>query len=252
LTLGLGSLIILTFSSCQKEKNPFLINYHENARLKQIWLYSSIDPEYMIGLQQEYEYNENGQISKVSTPMYKDGKIAGLISYELYEYNSSWQLSEMNKFYNSSTDSSGFRNSGRYIYFYSGDGMLEKKTEGTVVGYIRKSYLYEYQDGQLIKIKQYNHDNELEICTENQYDSVGNLVKESTYGSDGIGKTYIIHTYSENLLVKSDVFTFKGDVHVREIKRTYDINNNLIILESTELTSFSDFMPHSVLRFVYN
>lgn len=47
--------------------------------------------------------------------------------------------------------------------------------------------------------------------------------------------SYTNHTYSGLLLVKSDVYN--GDIHLREIKRTYDNANNLITLESNELTS---------------
>jgi hypothetical protein len=101
-----------------------LNNYKENARLKQTLIYSSLDPKTLIGLQNEYEYGENGKVSKISSPMYVDGKIAGVISYELYEYNSSGQLSEMNEFYNSATDPSGFRNAGQHIYYYALDGRL--------------------------------------------------------------------------------------------------------------------------------
>lgn len=256
LTFWLGGFILLLFSSCQKENNPFLNSYKENAKLKQIWIYSSLDPKTLIGLQKEYEYDENGNVSRISSPMYVDGKIAGVISYELYEYNSSGQLSEMNEFYNSASDPSGFRNAGEHIYYYSLDGRLEKKTVGTTAGYIRESYFYEYKYGQLMKVKEYNHNDELQSYIENQYDNTGNLVKEARFASDGNCTTYTIHTYSGSQLIKSDEYEYKGDEHIREIKRTYDKNNNLIILESTELTAnlyglSSSIYVNSVLRYEY-
>jgi hypothetical protein len=67
-------MIFLVFLSCQKDDSE--IN-QENAKLKQVLLYSDLNSPDPISIVEEYEYDDNGKISKVSSPMYNNGVIAG-------------------------------------------------------------------------------------------------------------------------------------------------------------------------------
>ena len=83
------SVVLILTSSCHKDNDSFenIINQND-ARLKRILLYSSIDSDTPLSIVEEYEYDEENRISKVSAPMYQDGEIVGTIKYDLYEYNS--------------------------------------------------------------------------------------------------------------------------------------------------------------------
>lgn len=130
--------------------------------------------------------------------MYIDGKIEGVIEYDLYEYNSSGQLFKIKKFHANAI--TGFFSLGNYIYFYSGDGKLEKKTVETDNGYVREYFIYEYKDNKPVKIKKFDDKNELESYIENQYDSNGKLIKEASFAYDGHAISHTIHSYSGSLL----------------------------------------------------
>jgi hypothetical protein len=245
-----GTFILFVFlsSSCQKDKSDSIL-YQSNAKLKQILLYSKIESEDPIGIVEEYQYDDKGRISKTSSPMYDNGVIAGTIKYNLYEYNSSDQLIRISNFNANLNSPTGYINLQNFIYTYSADGKKIRESIENINGVISEYSVYEYKDGQLVKIKKYSHDS-LESYIENQYDNSGKLIKESFFSSDGQGISYTIHTYSGLLQIKSDLYTFINDTRYRSIKRTFDNNNNLITLESNELSLYSSAMS-SVLRYKY-
>jgi len=78
------------------------------------------------------------------------------------------------------------------------------------------------------------------------------MVKETSYGKDNLPYSYTRHMYENGQIVQSDVYAVAGEnmVHMREQFRTYDKNNNLIVLESNELSLFSSSMSY-VLKYEY-
>ena len=248
LFFGLISLLIVLFSNCQKEDDFSDSELLQgNARLKRILLFATINSEEPISILEEYEYDEKGRISKVSSPMYQDGIIVGTISYDLYEYNSSGQLIKIVNYGSNINSPTGFINLKNYIYSYSSDGKIEREyIEYTQMNSF-EYFVYEYQNNQPVKIKKYNK-YELESYVVNQYDNSGKLIKETSYAYDNQSTSYTQHSYSNGLNIKSDVY--QVGIHWREIVRTYDLNNNLIILESNELSPLSSTMS-CVLRYEY-
>ena len=61
-----------------------------------------------VSIVEEYEYDSLDRISRVSSPMYDDGEIAGTISYELYEYNADGQLIRKSNFNSNVNAPTGF------------------------------------------------------------------------------------------------------------------------------------------------
>ena len=181
--------------------------------------------------------------------MYDNGVITGTIKYNLYEYNSSDQLVKINNFNANLNSPTGYINLQNFIYSYSTDGKKVKESIENLDGVISEYSVYEYKDDQLVKIKKYSN-NILESYMENLYDKSGRLIKESLFSSDGQGISYTIHTYSGFLQVNSDLFIYKNDSKYRAIKRTFDNNNNLLTLESNELTLYSNSLS-CVLRYKY-
>jgi hypothetical protein len=143
----------------------------------------------------------------------------------------------------------GFFNSRNTSYIYSTHGKIIKETIDYPSGGITEYSDFEYQNGFLSRIKKY-YGNQLETYTEFQYDKSDKLIKESFYASDGQCISYTIHSYTGRLQTKSDLYTYPSNNHYRSINRTFDENNNLITLESEELSMYSSMMSH-VLRYKY-
>lgn len=249
--LGLFSLIFIITSSCKKEnESTDRITNPKNAKLKCILGYSSLHSDKPVSIVEEYEYDEKNRISKVSSPAYQDGKIVGIIKYDLYEYNSKEQLEKITNYNANINSPTGFINLINYSYTYSNDGNKEKQyIEYPQIGSF-EYLLYKYSDNRLVKIEKYGNINQLESYVVNEYDNSGNIVKETSYGKDNQQYSYTQHLYENGQNVQSDVFAGKNIEHVREIFRTYDENNNLIILESNELSLYSSSMSY-VLKYEY-
>jgi len=174
--------------------------------------------------------------------MYQEGTIIGTISYDLYYYNTSDQLIKKENFNANLNSPTGFINLINHNYFYSSDGKLNKESIEYPQISSSESIIYEYKNNQLNTTKYYNNKNQLETYVINQYDKSDRLIKETRYAWDDRIISITTHSYQGLLLVKSDVF--QGDTHMRVIKRTYDSNNNLLILESKELVGYSSALSY--------
>jgi len=123
------------------------------AKLKRILLYSSIDSKNPISIVSEYEYDEVDRISKISSPMYQDGEIVGIIKYDLYGYNSQGQLIRIENFNANGNSPTGFINLKNYIYTYSENGKKEKeRIEYPQIGSSEYS-LYKYDGGKILLVR---------------------------------------------------------------------------------------------------
>ncbi len=246
--LGLCSLIIIVLLSCQKDDSGFT-SAEADAKLKQVLLFSNIDSQDPISIVEEYEYDDNGRKSKVSSPMYDNGTIVGTIKYDLYEYSSLGQLMKIINYNANLNSPTGFINLQNTSFTYSTEGIKIKETIEYPLGGITEYSVFEYQNGLLSKMKRYSG-NQLENYTEYKYDNSDKLIKEAFYASDDQCLTYTIHSYTGSLQTKSDLYVYSTNAHFRSITRTFDKNNNLITLESKELSLYSSMMSH-VLRFKY-
>jgi len=243
---GLFSLSVLIIPSCQKDDSTPALN---NAKLKQVLLYATLDSKEPISIIEEYEYDDAGRISKVSSPMYSNGTITGTIKYDIYEYNSIGQLIKINNYNANLNSPTGYINLKNTTYEYSPDGKKIREKVEYPLGGISDYFDFEYTNGLLSKTSKY-HGNQLENYTVYEYNKFNKSIKELFYAHDGQCLTYTIHTYTGSLQTKSDFYRFSSNEHFRSINRIFDKHNNITTLDSKELSPYSSLMSH-VLRYEY-
>ena len=255
------------FSSCEKPEmydNDFL--YAKGSKLKHISYVESVKSKETGMIITQYEYDKQGRISKVSqpmyengTPMFQNGTIVGLFSYSDYVYNSEGLLEKI-IYYNSNINA-GFLNLITYTYSYDN----KEKKQKEVIEYPQMSQnqvdstVYIYANNRLIREDKYEDGyfgseswrSELVTSIKYEYDNQGKLVKETNYsGTDNTPIRLSEHSYQNGLNVKTEIFNINNDQKIREIRRYYDRNDNLIYLESEELSMFSSAMSY-VTKYEY-
>ena len=263
-------LIAFFFSSCsnnEMDDNSNILDYRvndvlyeEGSKLKNISYVESVKSKIGGSIITQYEYNEQGRISKASQPMYKDGTpifengtIVGLYSYSDYIYNDNGQLEKI--IYYHSNLYEGFINLQTSTYSYDKDGNKIKE----VIVYPRAlpfrtdSTLYYYDNNRLKREDKYSDGyygsevwaSKLITYIEYEYDNQGKLVKETNYsGTDNTPITYSTHSYQNGLNIKTEIIMSDNRERIREIRCYYDNNGNLIYLETEELSMYSSIMSH--------
>ena len=255
------------FSSCEKpEMDDNDILYAKGSKLKQISYVESVNSKETGSIITQYEYDKQGRINKVSqpmyengTPMFKNGTIVGLYSYSDYVYNSKGLLEKIINYH--SNINAGFLNLKTYTYSYDNNGRKQKE----VIEYPQMpqnqvdSTVYIYVNNRLVRENKYEDGyfgsehwrSVLVTYIKYEYDNQGKLVKETNYsGTDNTPIQNSVHSYQNGLIIKTEIFNLNNDQKIREIRRHYDTNDNLIYLESEELSMYSSAMSY-VTKYEY-
>ncbi|RLD85062.1 MAG: hypothetical protein DRJ07_03860 [Bacteroidetes bacterium] len=196
----------------------------------------------------DFEYFNNGNLEKTSYS-HSDGTI---LSYSNYEYNSENQLELIVDYTANSNEISGYLNLRTHEFEYLANGLKSKETiNHPVIGTLEYiSFDYNNED-DLIKKTFFNSDNHLVNYVIYDYDEFGNILKGTTYSNTDEQTGETLHYYRNNMLFKSDVYILgKDKVHLEEVLKTYDDDNNLIMLQSNILWLASS-RSSSVLKFIY-
>ena len=249
--IGLIGLIVIL--SCEKNNDSDtneIKNYQKHAKLKRVLLYSSVDSKEPINIVDEYKYDSLNRVCKVSSPMYENGEITGIIKYDSYEYNIKGELAKIFNFNANTNSPIGFINLKNYIYTYSSNGIKEKE----LIEYPQiNSYeysMFKYSNTKLVKVEKYDDKDILETFTIYEYNNLGELTKEISYTSDDIIISVTNNTYDKGLNILTEVYSGNNENKIREINKTYDSNGNLIMIESNELKPYSSLISH-VMRYEY-
>ena len=203
----------------------------------------------------DYVYNNEGLLGKIT--YYHHNVYEGLLNSEtrIYSYDKNGnKIKEMIEYPRANrTDS--------ILYFYENNRLVREDKYDNGIFYqgdiaytgLRDYIEYEYDNqGNLVKENYYLAYTGLIKYVEYEYDNQGNLVKEnyysgidtpfssysSSYYSGTNNPPYSItkHIYQNGLNVKTEIG------NIREIRRYYDKNGNLIYLESKELSPLSSAM----------
>ena len=243
--------------------------YPKDSKLKTISYVESVKSKKGGIIINQYDYDELGRISKVSQPMYKDGTsifengtIVGLYSYSDYVYNNDGLLDRIISYH--SNIYAGFQNLETHTYSYDKSGnKLKTLIEYPIIN-ATDSILYFYEGNRLVRENKYrygtffdgNNNAYTGLCTyiKYEYDNQGNLVKEDNYSRvNDTPVGFSVHSYQNGLNVKTEAFVSSNVIEktpLREIRRYYDKNDNLIYLESIELSIFSSAMGY-VAKYEY-
>ena len=270
LLLTLSLLIVPLLSGLNTNHNDLDllpdIFEQKNAKLKRIsrsWAGSKI-----WHITTEYEYDNLGRISKVSTPKYDvytgKGKIIGVIDYKIYFYHAQNQLKEIKHYgsigfhgdklakeatYKYSYDKYGnkLKEVCEYIpakdtlYYYDINdrkvGYSQNITDSTLYFYdeknrLKRQEIYQGEYGPFVGKLIYSFEYEYE------YDNQGKLVAETVYNSGESKTKNHKNIYQKELKVKTEIFWGKNEIKT-EITLSYDKKDNLIYLKSRELSSWS-------------
>lgn len=251
------------FSSCEKsEIDDNKISYAKGSKLKHISYVESVDSKETGMIITQYEYDEQGRKSKESQPMYENGTpifengtIVGLFSYSDYVYNSEGLLEKIIYNHSNTNSITGFLNLRTHTYSYDNNEKKQKE----VIEYPQMtqnrvdSTIYFYDNNRLIREDKYEDGyfgsepwrSVLVTYIEFEYDNQGKLVKETNYsGTDNTPIQFSLHSYQSGLIVKTEIFNINGNQKIREIRHHYDSNDNLIYLESEELSMYSSAMSY--------
>jgi hypothetical protein len=231
---GLAGLVLLVIAGCDKSDTSdlsgtdytewnstvYLTNeviYPKNSKLKRK-IQTNRDNSYSPF--EEYEYDVLGRIAKTIYP----GSM-----YDNYEYNENGQLSGISRY-----DNSTLRQITSYTYDREGNRTKEE-VMNTETGTISYTVLYKYQNRQLVKSEHHHkYDNDMpesRYLKKYTYNSSGEPVKEQLFSVPDDG-SYVIteHFYKDGLLFYS--VTYSGDDKkngfMHDKKRIYDLNSNLV------------------------
>ncbi|MCC5936334.1 MAG: hypothetical protein JJU34_03540 [Lunatimonas sp.] len=238
LARSLVFLFVCSLWACNTTEEG-LPSYAENARLKQTVLYNINDNSKPVAITAQYEYDSQGRVSKVSSPLYNEGKITGVGSYDLYEYDGEGQLEKIEHFV--ANLHSGFINLQTKSYTYSDQGlkMMEQRYHPQIGSMEYTKYTYNGE--KLSKAEDFNNRDQLETYTEYTYQ--GDLLeKEELYSADGSLLRSTRFAYERGLNTKEEVFLGSTNERFREINRAYDSNRNLVQMTSRELSMLSSAM----------
>ncbi len=253
------SLFILLFvlagltPGCLKDEDALDGMVHEgNNRLKRVLMYANIEALEPISIVREYEYDSLGRISRVSAPSYPDAETKGTDWYELYAYDEDGRLHERKNYTANRNAPSGFINLMNKHYLYSGSGNLEKEVIEYPEARLSEYTFYTYDHDRLAKAEKYGTAGTLDHYISYSCDHYGRVTGETTFTPSNEAVAFVWHTYSGGLRVRSNAYAIMGKTltHMREIIMQYDAGNNLILLESNELSPMSS-MSGYVLRYEY-
>lgn len=188
-----------------------------------------------------YEYNSEGQLSRVSQCLYNNEEVTDTVEYKIHQYDQEGRLNLISSFNANKNAPTGFINLQTEVYIYSDNGNLQKKITHYPVISQSEQTLYKYKNNMLYKQENYSSTGILDNYITYSYDKVGKLILECNYTANNQLIRYTQHSFTNGLNTRSVTFLPTGEAE-RKVINTFDSNYNLIRSESKELVSYSSRM----------
>ena len=200
------------------------------GKISQKWRASSLDSASAKWIEEEYEYDMDGKITRISRPGYDNNERIGIYNYDDYFYNDKGLLIRISN-YNYNSHYEIFEHLLNTEFEYSQDGhMVQEIFELVRVG-TSELTLYYYESDTLIWKEKFDDESNLMLITTYEYDTCGRLSKESEYYSDSTLVSYKVNFYMKGHLIKTDEFGLRDMWHIAQYLMTYNEENDLEILE---------------------
>ena len=182
----------------------------------------------------EYQYNIENKPEKIF--YFQEDNSGTYYKYELFEYKD--DMLNVKRTYHYVSDSEGWRMHDSTVYSYQDEKLISEKIFfNLTISNDTVTYEYIYENSTNVEKRKYNNQI-FEWLT--KYDYLGDLcIKESVF-SDISGNNrieYIVHTYDDGILVKSEKF-LNNNIKIQTITYTYDDEGKLII-EQSEQTDYT-------------
>ncbi|HLT07303.1 MAG TPA: hypothetical protein VK014_07230 [Cyclobacteriaceae bacterium] len=231
------AILLVSIGACQTESDLQLETYPENARLIRISSYAgmTMDDNFAV---EEYEYASNGKLIKTTRPFYNNGKPAGLAQYDVYEYDDQGRLISIASHH--SNQNQGFINLTNTYITYDPKGLkVKEKLEYPQIN-AEEQVLYQYDGlGRLIRKDHFDASQKLQRYSLFEYNPQGQLVKERVHDSNRqVMRTHLLH-YEKGNNRLTEIFAGDKEDLLRRVRKTFDRNNNLILLQSEEIAVYS-------------
>ncbi|WP_339815381.1 hypothetical protein [uncultured Imperialibacter sp.] len=250
----LPSIIFLVFAfACQKEDvdskkdRDNLPQYSSDAQLQQVTLYGLESNSLPGNIIEFYEYDENDRVARIITP--GTGGLEDIAQYQSFGYNSEGRVSSVSTYVANTGEPNGFLLIEVKNIFYSGDGVKTKESvENPQIG-LKKETKFSYEGIRLAKSEEFDNKGALERYTVYEYNDSGTLKKETAYSPTGDLNSYVSHVYEGNRRIHSSFYSFSEEL-VKEEKRAYDANGNLVELKSINIALWLSTMSYR-LEYTY-
>jgi hypothetical protein len=226
----------LIFDGCRIQN----ILFEKGSALKYVF---KVDDSNIKTLWEVYEYNDVGKISRVNS-LHNE---TGWQGYSIYSYNIREQLEKVST-YQQYKDEPVILNQ-TVEYSYNSNGKLETKVVKSFnfnVLTTSFSFLYDYDGEKIFKEDHFSNDKKYS-CLVYVYDN-GKLLRQESYDMDDNNYQTVEHSYFGHLLVYS--ITYQGDPKtgfLRDEKRYYDLNDNLVRTIQRDLMLSSSSTPYTTI-----
>lgn len=245
--IGLFTIFFISFIACKNENE---IPDYLKKKLSKVWLYN-IDGTTKISLEHLYKYDDKGRIDTVFNSLsYKNNQIIDTSFYDVYSFNSNNELAKISMFVKQVNETVKFTNIQNLIFTYNNGLRTKELTEFPIIN--RYKYInYSYQHTTLIKSEIYEDWQGLVSSIIYEYNDKGQLIKEITVYPNSDNYDMINHTYTNNLLTKSEEYYFIKGVGNKIRERYMEYNSdNLLENKITYEAPFSSRLSH-ILKYEY-
>lgn len=194
-------ILMMAVLGCDPENEPEAKIDHQQGKLKEVVLFSSLDDLEPNSTIRSYEYDERGRTSLILFDPNRTTQSPFSASYDKLEYDNSDKLIQKLRYRANTNEPTGYRLESTTAYHYNQDGLLSEETLNN-----SKKFSYGYENLRLKWRNEFEINGDLYQRIEFEYDNVGNKIAEWFYWpGQTVSTSKMNFVYENNVLISSDV-----------------------------------------------